>query len=162
MCWSSHNFATLRIVIVPRLHACYKIQIIGFQPNSNRNPTDQIMRELSLSMIIFAAAIPLSAAFSTNTRQLHHHAINALPSTEYNTSCDVFIKEEVGKKDVDTVLPTNQKLHHPRSKMRDTRPFPFGLIVDQQKIKLHFFYPQRTQNLSGLSSVEVMAPGSQY
>lgn len=88
---------------------------------------------------IVAATIPLSNAFSTSTRQLHRHvlrpAFNALPSTEYDTACDAFIKEEIEKKDVDSVLPTNQELHHPRSKMRDTRPFPFGLVVDQQKIK---------------------------
>jgi magnesium chelatase subunit D len=100
------------------------------------------MREVVLSIIfayIVVATIPLSTAFSTITRQLHGHilptAINALHSTEYDTACDAFIKEQIEKKDVDSVLPTNQDLHHPRSKMRDTRPFPFGLIVDQQTIK---------------------------
>jgi len=97
------------------------------------------MRELSLS-IILVAAVPLSAAFSTSTAgqlRLHalHKSINALPTTEYATTCDTFIKEEIEKKDVDSVLPTNQQLRHPNTKMRDTRSFPFGLIVDQQKIK---------------------------
>jgi len=97
------------------------------------------MRELSLS-IILVAAVPLSAAFSTSTAgqlRLHalHKAINALPTTEYATTYDTFIQEEIEKKDVDSVLPTNQQLRQPKTKMRDTRSFPFGLIVDQQKIK---------------------------
>eukprot|EP00986_Skeletonema_menzelii_P012499 scaffold6916_cov143-Skeletonema_menzelii.AAC.9 len=98
------------------------------------------MRDVSLSIMLVAAAIPLSHAFSTRTQQLHwcvlRTAINDLQTAEYTTkTCDAFIKEEVETKDVNSVLPPKQQLHHPTTKMRDTRAFPFGLIVDQQQIK---------------------------
>lgn len=95
------------------------------------------MREVSLSTIILAAAIPISAAFSTRARLLNRccscTAINYSPTTDY--AITAFIKEEIEAKDVDSLLPTTQQQHQPKTKIRDTRAFPFGLIVDHQKIK---------------------------
>jgi len=97
----------------------------------------QIMREVSLSITFLAAAIHVSAAFSTRTQLLHRSlrcvATNDSPTTDYTTTA--FIKEEIEAKDVDSVLPTTQQRLQPKTKIRDTRAFPFGLVVDHQKIK---------------------------
>eukprot|EP00956_Cyclotella_meneghiniana_P037737 scaffold143615_cov47-Cyclotella_meneghiniana.AAC.3 len=95
------------------------------------------MREVSLSITFLAAAIHVSAAFSTRTQLLHRSlrcvATNDSPTTDYTTTA--FIKEEIEAKDVDSVLPTTQQRLQPKTKIRDTRAFPFGLVVDHQKIK---------------------------
>ncbi len=95
------------------------------------------MREVSLSIIFLAAAIPVSAAFSTRAQLMHRRfrctAINESPTADYATT--TFIKDEIEAKNVDSILPTIKQLHKPKAKICDTRAFPFGLIVDHQKIK---------------------------
>jgi magnesium chelatase subunit D len=106
------------------------------------------MREATLCTIIFAAAAAaavtsskFSTAFSTNPVLQHcypkQNAIVTLQSTKYDTTYTDFVKEEFETKDINSILPPHQENDHAnaRGKMRDARPFPFGLIVDQQKIK---------------------------
>ena len=93
------------------------------------------MREvapLSIIFVHFMAAVMLmstsSTAFSTSTPLMHS-------PTEYDTACDVIIREEIEKKDIDSIVPKHQQNDGAKSTMREARPYPFGLIVDQQVIK---------------------------
>lgn len=100
------------------------------------------MRVATLCTIIFAAAAVTSSKFSTAFSAIpvccaKQNAIVSLQSTKYDTTCTDFVKEEFATKDMNSILPPRQENdnNNARGKMRDSRPFPFGLIVDQQKIK---------------------------